>query len=57
METTLTETVQNKIQQVYNQTSKLLNGSLTLDERNKTFELFLSLIEELQKLQGENLSK
>ncbi len=57
METTLTETDQNKIQQVYNQTSKLLNGSLTLDERNKTFELFLSLIEELQKLQGENLSK
>jgi len=57
METTPTEIDQNKIQQVYNQSSKLLNGSLTTDERNKTFELFLSTIEELQKTHGEILSK
>ncbi len=57
METTSTEIDQNKIQQVYNQSSKLLNGSLTTDERNKTFELFLSTIEELQKTHGEILSK
>jgi len=57
IEPTLNETAQNDIQQVYNHLSKLLNSSLTTDERNKTFDLFLSLIEKLQKQHGENLSK
>lgn len=51
------ETTQTKFQDVYNQSSKLLNSSLTIDERNKTFDLFLSLIQNLSKQHGENLSK
>ncbi|CAF5154890.1 unnamed protein product, partial [Rotaria magnacalcarata] len=45
------------IQQVYNQSTKLLNSSQTIEERNKTFELFLSFIKQLQQRNGEKLSK
>ncbi|CAF3201556.1 unnamed protein product [Rotaria socialis] len=45
------------IQQVYNQSTKLLNSSQTIEERNKTFESFLSLIKQLQRQNGEKLSK
>ncbi len=51
------ETDQNQLQQVYNQSSKLLNSSQTSAERNQTFESFLSSIKTLEKQHGENLSK
>lgn len=57
IEITLPEIEQTKFQEVYNQSLKLLNSSQTKDERNKTFELFLSLIKNLEKQHGENLSK
>jgi hypothetical protein len=57
IETNLPGIDQTRIQQVYNQSSKLLNSSQSTDERNKTFDLFLSTINTLQKQHGENLSK
>ena len=44
MEIIFNEKAQNRIQQVYNQSSKLMNSSQTIEERNKAFDLFLSLI-------------
>ncbi|CAF3890479.1 unnamed protein product, partial [Rotaria sordida] len=55
--TNLTEKDQNKFQQIYNLSSKLINSSETIEERNKTYELFLSLIQQLKKQYEENLSK
>ena len=53
----LNETDRNQIQQIYNQSSKLVESSQSIDQRNKTFDLFLSLIKKLQEKHGENLSK
>ncbi|CAF4146550.1 unnamed protein product [Rotaria sp. Silwood2] len=51
------EKYQNKIQEVYNQSSKLINSSQTIEKQNQTFELFLSLIQELKNQHEDNLSK
>ncbi|CAF3437622.1 unnamed protein product [Rotaria sp. Silwood1] len=57
IEKNLTEKDQNRIQQVYNQLSKVINSSQTIEEQNNAFDLFLSLIQQLEKQHGENLSK
>ncbi|CAF0880501.1 unnamed protein product [Adineta steineri] len=53
----LNEIDQSSIQQVYNLSSKLLNSSQTLNERNQTFDSFILLIKKLSKQYGENLLK
>ncbi|UJR38217.1 hypothetical protein I4U23_030890 [Adineta vaga] len=56
-ETTLTESDQNRMQYLYNLSSKLLNSSQSNDERTQTFDLFLSSIKKLQDYHKTNLPK
>ncbi|CAF1460969.1 unnamed protein product [Adineta ricciae] len=55
--TTINEADHNRVQHLYNISSKLLNSSQSADERTQTFELFLSLTKKLQDCHGTNLLK
>ncbi|CAF4573939.1 unnamed protein product, partial [Rotaria sp. Silwood2] len=56
IEIILSKRDQGQILRICNQSTKLINSYLTVQQRNKTFKLLLSRIRKLQKLHGENIS-